>query len=196
MIIVRCRYTSNMADKELTDMQEIFCQEYLKDLNGTQAAVRAGYAENSANEQASRLLANANISERVQMLMQSRAKRIEIDSDMILKELLLLAKTDLSNAYDENGNLKNVQDMPEEVRRAISGIKVFEEFEGFGKDRVKIGEVRELKFWDKPRALELLGKHLKLFTEVVKIEGKIEQSVTITRIDIDERIKQIKEIPE
>ena len=55
----------------------------------------------------------------------------------------------------------------------MSGVKVFEEFEGFGVDRVKIGEVREVKFWDKPKSLEILARHLKLLTDKVEVSGSV-----------------------
>ena len=64
--------------------------------------------------------------------------------------------------------------MPEALRLAISSIEVFEEFEGSGKDRVYIGDTKKLKIWDKVKALELLGKHLKLFTEKLELSGKVE----------------------
>lgn len=105
--------------------------------------------------------------------MDKRSKRTEITVDFVLQELALLAKTDLAEAYDEKGNLKPIHDIPVELRRAISGVKVFEEFDGFGTERTKIGETRELKLWDKLRALELLGRHLKLFTDKMEHSGSI-----------------------
>lgn len=157
---------------KLTNKQKVFCQEYTIDVNATQAAIRAGYSKKNADVIGAELLGKTWVSAYIQELMDARANRTEIKADDILKELLLIAKTDLSKAYDETGNLLPIHKIPEETRRAIAGIKVFDEFEGYGKERVKVGEVREIKFWDKPKSLELLGKHLKLFTDRVEHEFK------------------------
>ncbi len=155
----------------LTPNQERFVEEYLLDLNATQAAIRAGYSAKTANEQGSRLLANANVRDAIDAAKKARSERTEITADLILKELLMIARVDLAQAYDESGRLKNIHDIPEDVRRAIAGIEVDELFEGHGEDREKIGDTRKVKFWDKPRALELLGKHLKLFTDKLELSG-------------------------
>lgn len=65
----------------------MFCREYLVDLNGTQAAIRAGYSENTANEQAAQLLAKLSIKEYVQSLMDERAKRVDITADYVLNTI-------------------------------------------------------------------------------------------------------------
>lgn len=156
---------------KLKPKQEMFCREYLIDLNATKAAIRAGYSKKTANEQGSQMLAIDYIAARIQQLMTERAQEVGVTASDVLRELLLIAKTDLGQAYDDEGHLKPIHEIPEDIRRAIAGIKVFDEFEGFGKDRVKVGEVREVKFWDKPKALELLGRHLKLFTDKVEHTG-------------------------
>jgi len=69
----------------LTDKQERFCQEYLIDLNGTQAAIRAGYSESSAKEIASENLTKPNIQERIKALQEQIALRLEISQDWVLK---------------------------------------------------------------------------------------------------------------
>lgn len=69
----------------LTDKQERFCQEYLIDLNGTQAAIRAGYSKDTAKEIASENLTKPNIQERVKSLQQQIALRLEITQDWVLK---------------------------------------------------------------------------------------------------------------
>lgn len=69
----------------LTDKQERFCQEYLIDLNGTQAAIRAGYSENTAKEIASENLTKPNIQERIKVLQEQIALRLEISQDWVLK---------------------------------------------------------------------------------------------------------------
>lgn len=162
----------------LPPKQELFCKEYLVDLNGTQAAIRAGYSPKCACEQASELLRKPQIYARVQELMNKRSSKMEINSDTVLQEILRLARVDLSEAYDKDGKLLHPKDMPEDVRRAISAIEVFEEHDGVGKDRKYIGETMKVKFWDKTKALELLGKHLKLFTD------KIEHSHRVTLEDL------------
>ena len=66
---------------------EFFCQEYIKDLNSTQAAIRAGYSEKTARQQGSRLLTNAAINSRIGELQEEIAERNEIDADNIMAKL-------------------------------------------------------------------------------------------------------------
>lgn len=75
---------------KLTDKQELFCQEYLVDLNATQAAIRAGYSEKTANEQGSQNLAKLSISTRIAELQKGRADRLEVSQNDIIKTLLLV----------------------------------------------------------------------------------------------------------
>ena len=72
---------------KLTDKQEMFCKEYLIDLNATQAAIRAGYSKKTANEQAGRLLVNVSVQSKISELKESRSNRIEMSADGVLKEL-------------------------------------------------------------------------------------------------------------
>lgn len=161
-----------MSD-ELTPKQARFVAEYLKDLNGKQAAIRAGYSEDTAESQASRLLSNAKVRQAVDEAMQRRAERVEVKTDDVLRELLRLALTDIGEAFDEKGRLKPLHEMSKDVRRAIAGIETDELYGGAGQDRIEIGQVRKVKFWDKTKALELLGKHLKLFTDKVEHTGTL-----------------------
>lgn len=164
---------SKKAVRPLTAKETAFVEHYLETLNSAEAARLAGYAPNNARKLASEVLKRPMVRAKVQAAMDARSKRTAITADIVLQELLKIARCDLSEAYDAKGNLLPIKDMPEDCRRAIAGIKVFEEFEGFGKERFKIGEVREVKFWDKPKALELLGKHLKLFTDKIEHSGKL-----------------------
>ena len=74
----------------LNDKQKQFCEEYVIDFNGTQAAIRAGYSAKTANEQAVRLLANVSIQEYIQKLKEKRNKRVGITQDEILKDIIEL----------------------------------------------------------------------------------------------------------
>lgn len=158
---------------DLTPKQKRFIEEYLIDLNATQSAIRAGYSEDTAQQMGSENLSKPLIKSAIQAAIDARSKRTNITADNVLSELMRIATADLSGAYDEQGRLKPIHEIPEDTRRAMSGIKVFEEFEGSGQDRVKIGEVREVKFWDKPKALEILARHLKLLTDKVEVSGSV-----------------------
>ncbi|MEH5098969.1 terminase small subunit [Atlantibacter hermannii] len=74
----------------LTDKQEMFCREYLIDLNATQAAIRAGYSDGSARNQAHRLMTNDDILQRIAELNQDRLKRTNIDADYVLRQAVKL----------------------------------------------------------------------------------------------------------
>lgn len=83
---------ADMAKAKLTPKQEQFCQEYLIDLNATQAAIRAGYSKKGANVQANNLLTNINIQENIQKLQDARSKRTEIDQDYVIQGLRAVAE--------------------------------------------------------------------------------------------------------
>lgn len=72
----------------LNEKQKAFCEEYIKDFNGTQAAIRAGYSSHTANEQASQLLAKLNVQEYLEELKAERAKRVRLDHDYVLNTLI------------------------------------------------------------------------------------------------------------
>lgn len=151
---------------KLTVKQEAFAREYIVDLNGKLAAIRAGYSPNGAEVTASKLLTVTKVKALVQELMDKRVKRTEIKADSVLTRLDQIGDVDPALAYDEHGCFKSIHDIPLEVRKCIASVKVREEFDSRGN---KTGEVIEVKFWDKIKANELLGKNQKLFTEHLKI---------------------------
>ncbi len=150
----------------LNDKQKRFCEEYIVDLNGTHAYQRAfpGVTENSARAAAARLLASVSAQAYVAELQAKRSQRTEITQDRVLKELAAMAFIDITDAFEVDGRLKKLTDIPENVRRAISGIEVSEiTVEGF-----KIGETKKIKVIEKTKSLELIGRHLKMFTDKVE----------------------------
>lgn len=154
---------------KLTPKQERFCLEYMKDLNATQAAVRTGYSEKAAEVQGHRMLRNVKVATRIQALMNKRSQKLEITADLVLQEILKLAQFDIADIYDESGKLLPVKDIPERARKALVGIDIYTDFT----EGVEVGETKKVKMADKLRALELLGKHLKLFTDRVEHTGKV-----------------------
>lgn len=157
---------------KLTDKRKAFTKEYLIDLNASKAAERAGYSKKTAYAIANKLLKDPDVKVEVQKAMDERAEKTGVTAEKILKRLDDIGDLDIGEAYDKNGKLLSIKDMPVHVRKSISSIKVFEEFEGFGKDRISVGEVREVKFWDKIKSNELLGRHLKLFAEQLEVTDK------------------------
>jgi len=89
----------------ITEKQRLFCQEYITDLNGKRAAIRAGYSEKSAQEQASRLLSYAKVQRELEKLMQERSKRMQIDADDVIQGI----KSIVDNAIqiNDDGNMLN-----------------------------------------------------------------------------------------
>lgn len=155
---------------DLTTKQAAFVAEYLKDMNGTQAAIRAGYAPSAAGQQACVLLKNPKVKAAVQAAKAQRSERTAITADRVLEELARLAFADPSKCYDDAGNLLPVPKMPPEARASLSGVDV-EEGES--------SSTRKVKRWDKVKALELLGKHLGMWQDKVKVSGDTEEPLRI-----------------
>ena len=153
---------ANRADKRIK-----FIAEYLIDLNGTAAALRAGYSSKRAAATAHRILSEPEIRQAINKQMESREKRTLITADRVLAELYEMAFTDIALLFNEDGSIKPIHNIPESLRRAISSVEVdeiwdWEETENGRKHKVRIGETKKLKLWDKGKSLENLAKHLKL----------------------------------
>lgn len=136
----------------LTPKQKLFVQEYLVDLNATQAAARAGYKDPNIGRQ---LITKNNVSDAIQKAMRNRERRTEITQDMVVQELAKVAFANGSMYAKVAGGgarveLFDTDSLTDDQRAAISGIK-----------ENKFGI--EVSTYDKVRALELLGKHLGLF---------------------------------
>lgn len=84
----------------LTPKQSAFCREYLVDLNGTQAAIRAGYSPKTANEQAARLLAHVSVRSHVQKLMDERVERVARSADDVLRDLHKIKEVNMRETDD------------------------------------------------------------------------------------------------
>lgn len=152
----------------MTDAQKRFCDEYLIDLNATRAykvAYPSCKKDDTARANSSRLLAKANIQDYVEKRQRQIEKRTEITQDRVLKELAKIAFGDVRKLYTENGALRNIVDLEDDIAGAISGVETYEEYDGRGEDREHVGDTKKVKMLDKTKALELIGKHLGMFKE-------------------------------
>ncbi len=161
----------------LTAKQQRFVAEYLKDLNGTQAAIRAGYSPKTANEQAARLLANVSVRSSVDEAIAQRSARTEIDADWVLKRLAQDATADLADLYDEHGGLRPVKDWPMVWRTGlVAGVETVQERLGVDAEgNPAFATVRKVKLLDRTKLVELIGKHVGVgaFKERVEHSGSI-----------------------
>ena len=147
----------------MTKKQKRFVEEYLIDLNATQAAIRAGYKAGNtqrASEIGSELLQKTPVSEAIQQAMAERSKRTGINQDRVLRELAKIAFVNAIEVIDpETATVK--KDASSDDTAAIQSVKV----KTFGED----GLEREIKRADKLKALELLGKHLGMYQNNVNV---------------------------
>lgn len=161
----------------LTAKQQRFVAEYLIDLNATQAAIRAGYSEKTAAEQASRLLTNVKVSEAIQAATKARSDRTQIDADWVLKRLARDATADLADLYTEHGTLKPVHEWPIAWRTGlVAGIETVQERDGEDAEGKPVyATVRKVKLLDRTKLVELIGKHVEVgaFKEKVEHSGEI-----------------------
>ena len=143
-----------------TPLQVRFCEEYVIDLNGKQAAIRAGYKPGAAVLAAMENLRNPALQEILQNLKDERSRRTEVTADRVLLEIARLAFNDPRKAFNrETEQILPISQWPDEVAAAISSIKVTEQKTEDG----LIVELKEVKFWDKNKPLDMAAKHLGMY---------------------------------
>lgn len=165
----------------MTKKQKRFIEEYLIDLNATQAAIRAGYSPETAQEQGSRLLSNVMVSNGIAKAIAERSKRTGINQDRVVYEL---AKIALVNP----GKVINIQDATirkdatDEDLAAVQSIKVKKSYS-------ETGEMteREVRMSDKVRALELLGRHLGMWNDKLQVSGLEDE-----KTKLDDLLRQLR----
>ncbi|RJO61066.1 MAG: terminase small subunit [Dehalococcoidia bacterium] len=179
-----------MSPKDgITPQQRLFVHEYLIDLNGKQAAIRAGYSGRSAEVTASRLLRKAKVQALIQKALEKRTTKLDITADKVLQEI---AKLGFSNMKDfaewSSGGIK-LKDSTELTPEQMACVAELSE------TTTQFGGTVRFKLHDKLGALDRLGRHLKLFTDVS--EQKVDFTDEKPQIDeaerkAAERLKRIK----
>lgn len=158
---------------KLPPKQVRFAEEYIKDLNGTQAATRAGYSQRTANEQAARLLANVSVQQYVRKLLEERSQKVKIDAAYVLTRLGEIDQMDALDILADDGSVKPIAEWPKIWRQMISGLDVMEIAQGDEETRIAV--VKKIKWPDKIRNLELIGRHVgvQAFKDRVEHSGSI-----------------------
>lgn len=148
-----------------TPMQELFCQEYIKDWNGTQAALRAGYSPDSATEIASENLTKPHIKARIENILEDRTAVAGLTVDRILRELMRIAFGDIRDTVEfgpKGVSLRDSKKLTADQAAVISEVK---------ESVTEGGGSQSLKYYSKEKALELLGKYKRLFGEQIEVTG-------------------------
>jgi phage terminase small subunit len=164
--------------RKLTALQDLFCREYIVDLNGTQAAIRAGFSAKTAHVQAHDLLKNPLVVARIDELRKERLDRLRLDADSLLMRLCEEADADIADLFDAAGALLPVHEWPAVWRKGlVAGIEVVsinagndepveEELEPQGhggalkRSKKPPAQLAKIKLSDRLKRLELIGRHV------------------------------------
>ena len=162
----------------MTKKQKRFIEEYLIDLNATQAAIRAGYSPKTAKDIGCENLAKPNISDAIDKAMAERSRRTGINQDRILLELARIGLAKITDVVDPDTG-KLLPNASEDDLACIQSIKIKPN---------EFGTEREVKLYDKKSALVDLGKHLGMFKDKVELSGILETEKT----KLDDLIQQMR----
>lgn len=153
----------------MTKKQRRFCEEYLIDLNATQAAIRAGYSPDTAKAIGCENLTKPDIRAHIDKAMAERSKRTGVNADRVIQELAKIAFVNATEVIDPKTATVKEDALPEDTA-AIQSVKV----KTFGED----GLEREIKMADKLKALEMLGRHLGMFKDKLELSGGLDTEKT------------------
>jgi phage terminase small subunit len=167
-----CSNISEMASKTAA-RYELFAREYVIDLNATRAAAAAGYSERSAQEQASRLLSNRKVQAIVAKLQSARASKLDLKAEQVVEELRRLGFANMQDYMRVNADGWPELDLSTLTRDQAAAIQEFSEDATGGTGDGERRQVlrRRFKLADKRGSLELLGRHLGMFQDNVKVTG-------------------------
>lgn len=179
---------------DLNERQARFVEEYLIDLNATQAAIRAGYSEKTAHSQGPRLLENVEVSAAVEKAIKARSDRTEITQDMVLKEYAKIGFADIRKAVSW-GSAPEPTDSPEQDR--VYPVELMPSEDMDDDTAAAVSEVSltqagvKIKMYDKKGALDSIGKHLGMFTEKVEVTGKDGGSIKMEEVSGRDRLSDL-----
>lgn len=153
----------------MTKKQKRFVEEYLIDLNATQAAIRAGYSPDTAGSIGAENLKKPEIKSRIDKAMAERSRRTGINQDRVLQELARIGFAKITDVVDPD-TAKIRPNASEDDLACIQSIKIKPN---------EFGTEREVKLYDKKSALVDLGKHLGLFKDKLELTGDMDLNITV-----------------
>lgn len=158
---------------KLTPKERLFCEYYLVDLNGTQAAKKAGYSEISATEIASQNLRKLHIQKYIETRQKEIFLKLGISQERILQEYARIAFSDPRKLYKKDSNtLLNISELDDDTAAVVSSVETNELYDGVGDNKEMIGYAKKIKMWDKKGALDSLSKHFGMIVEKIDVTSK------------------------
>ena len=165
--------------KDATARAALFVTEYVKDFNGKQAAIRAGYSPRSAEQQASRLLRSAKVVTLLAPFNRAHeaaeaavVNAMELTVDRTRREIARIAYFDPRKMFAPDGRPLGIHELDDDTAAVIAGLEVMEAYEGSGPDRVMVGHVKKWKLADKNSALDKAAKILGDYEKDSKQQGQ------------------------
>ena len=179
----------------LTNQQQRFVEEYLVDLNATAAGLRAGYKHRQCGR---RLMTVEKVVAAIQEAKAERSQRTQVNADYVLNRLVEIDQMDCLDILNDDGTVKPVRDWPQIWRQFVSGFDVAEMFTGGGDDRELAGMLKKIKWPDKIKNLELIGKHVNVQAFRDKVEwsgpdGGPIQTQIVTKEELAEAVKSVRD---
>lgn len=150
----------DQIEVELTDKQEKFCYEYCFDFNATQAAIRAGYSENTARSIASQLLTKVNIQDRIKLMQDNLAETAGVSRLRVLSEHMKLAFNSIAHLHNTWIKLRDFEDLTDDQRACIAEISTQTRTQKVGEEEFIDVDYVKIKLYDKQKALDSISKML------------------------------------
>ena len=150
-----------------------FCQEYVIDLNATQAAIRAGYSEKTANQIGSRLLANVKVQAEIVRLRSQVSEKLEITHEAVIREIARVAFGRVAKFIKVNADgdpYVDLSDATPEDLDLLESVQSEDYLDGRGKGARAVRKTK-IVFQDRLKALQMLGQHLGLFIDRKEVSG-------------------------
>lgn len=162
----------------LSDKRKRFCEEYIKDLNGSEAAIRAGYAKKTCRQSAHELLTIPDVIDYIEKMQAKIAKRNEITVDELIQDLVEMKNLDVADLYDEDGLSIDISQLPASFTRCIQ--EVIETKSGL-----------KIKFYSKLDAIEKLAKHLGFYEKDNKQSAEMSINITVDSQETKDELTQL-----
>jgi len=168
------------AGAKKAERKALFVAEYLIDMNATRAAIRCGYAANSAAVTASRLMKDPWVKAELRKALQERKKRLELNAKRFDEEVAKLAYSNVLDYWDRDTGGIDLAAVDRDQAAAISELKVntvempaFGPADQFGQGPILIARTVKFKLYSKTQALMLMGRRLKLLKDEVELKGRL-----------------------